>query len=122
LNEVTILGEDLSGLGWTLKSLIDANLAKPEILVQIRRVKGSLVVCETGANVAVTIFFNNGNIQIQDQAIQSPSARLSANFDGLAEVAGGNIGPVMALLTGKIKAGGNLFKLLKMSKAIISRE
>jgi putative sterol carrier protein len=32
------------------------------------------------------------------------------------------VGPIKAVLTGKIKAGGNLLKLLKMAKAVIVKE
>ena len=120
--EVKVKGEDLSGLGWALKSLIDANVSKADLWQSLRKIRGTLVVRETGADVAVTIFFEGDDIFIQDGAIDRPNAYLSAGFDQISEVAGGRIGPIRALLTGKIKAGGNLLKLLKMAKAIVSTE
>lgn len=120
--EVIVKEEDLSGLGWTLKSLIDDNIAKPEVWEKVKKIKGSLVVKETGADVIVTLFFERGEISIVNGASQKPSARLAAGFDELAAIASGQIGPIKALLTGKIKAGGNLIKLLKMAKAIINKE
>lgn len=120
--EVSVIGEDLSGLGWTLKSLIDANITDPVVWNKVKKIRGTLVIRETGAGVAVTIFFEEGDIKIQDGAITNPSARLAAGFDELSEIVGGQIGPVNALITGKIKAGGNLLRLLKMARAIISKE
>jgi SCP-2 sterol transfer family len=120
--EVKVKGEDLSGLGWTLKSLMDANISKADLWQKVRKIHGTLVVRETGADVAATISFEGDDIFIQDGAIDRPSAYLAAGFDELSEVASGQIGPIRALVTGKIKARGNLLKLLRMAKAIISTD
>ncbi len=122
MGEVKVKGEDLSGLGWTIKSLIDRNMENPKIWNSIKKIKGSLVVRETGADIVVTVFFDRGEIKIQDGAVKKPSAWLAAGFDKLAELTSGQIGPIRALLFRKIKAGGNLLKLLKMAKAVIDRE
>jgi putative sterol carrier protein len=120
--EVKVRGEDISGLGWTIKSLLDGNLEKPERWRKIKKIKGILVVRETGADVANTIFFDKGEIEIQDGAIAKPTAYVEAGFDELSELISGQVGPVKALITGKIKASGNLLKLLAMAKAMITRE
>lgn len=120
--EVKVRGEDLNGLGWTIKSLIDGNSEKPEIWVKIKKIKGTLVVKETGADVFSTVFFNEGEIEIEDGAIEKPTASVAAGFDELSELTSGQVGPIKALLTGKIKAGGNLLKLLSMAKAVIVKE
>jgi putative sterol carrier protein len=120
--EVKIRGEDVSGLGWTMKSLIDENLRKPEIWSRVKKLKGTLVVCETDSKVTNTVFFNKGEIEIEDGAISRPTARVSACFDALTELTSGQVGPIKAVLTGRIKAGGNLLKLLKMAKALIHNE
>lgn len=122
MGEVKVKGEDLNGLGWTIKSLIDGNMEKPKVWDRVKKIRGSLVVRETGAGVAATVFFDKGEIEIQDGALKRPSAHLAAGFDELAEITSGQVGPIRALLTGKIKAGGNLLKLLKMAKAVIDRE
>ena len=122
MDKVKVKGEDLNGLGWTLKSLIDGNLEKPKVWESVKKIRGSLVVRETGADVAVTVFFDKGEIEIEDGAIKKPSAHMAAGFDELAELTSGQVGPIRALLTGKMKAGGNLLKLLKMAKAVIDRE
>lgn len=122
MEEVTVIGEDLNGLGWTLKSLMDQNLEKPGIYEKVRKIKGSLVVRETGADVAVTVLFLQGRFQIKNEAMDRPSAYLAAGFEQLSELTSGQIHPIRALLTGRIKARGNLIKLLKMARAVISRE
>ena len=65
------------------------------------------------------MIFDKGALSIRDGAVEKPSAYLAGTFDELSEVTAGETGPVKALLTGKIKARGNLLKLLKMAKAII---
>jgi putative sterol carrier protein len=122
MEEVTVIGDDLNGLGWTIKSLMDQNLEKPEIYEKVRQIKGSLVVRETGADVTVTVWFHQGRFQIKNGAMDRPSAYLAAGFEQLAELTSGQIHPIKALLTGKIQARGNLIKLLKMARAVISRE
>jgi len=120
--EVKIRGEDLNGLGWTIKSLIEGNMEQPEIWAKIKKLKGTLVVKETGAGVFSTVFFNKGDIEIEDGSIQRPTARVAAGFDELSELTSGQVGPIRAVLTGKIRAGGNLLKLLKMARAVIVKE
>jgi putative sterol carrier protein len=122
MEEVTVIGEDLNGLGWTIKSLMDQNLEKPGIYEKVRRIKGSLVVRETGADVAVTVLFLRGRFEIKNEAIGRPSAYLVASFEQLSELTSGQVHPIKALLTGKIKARGNLIKLLKMARAVIIRD
>ncbi len=79
------------------------------------------MVREAGTGIAVSLFFNKGDIQIQNEAINKPSAYLEAGFEELSELSSGQVGPIMALIRGKIRAGGNLWKLLKMSKTLIGR-
>ena len=120
--EVEIKGEDLNGLGWTLKSLIDDRLSQPGVASQAAKLKGSLVVTETGAGVSSTVFFDKGPVAIADDAVDKPTARLSGEFEPLSEVISGQIHPVWAVLKGRIRAGGNLLKLLAMAKVIINKE
>lgn len=120
--EIEIVGEDLNGLGWVVKSLMEQNLEKPDISRRVSRISGRLVVTETGAGVSVTVFFDRGRYRIQDGEVGRPSARLSSDFEGLSDLTSGRIGPIRALLTGRIKASGNLIKLLKMSRAVIVQE
>ena len=122
VREVVIEGDDLNGLGWTVKSLMDGNLEHQDVFDRLKKISGSLVVRETGADVAVTLFFDHGRFRIRDGAVSRPSAYLASDFENLSDLTSGRVGPIKALLTGRIKAGGNLFKLLRMSKAVIIAE
>ena len=73
--EVKVRGEDLSGLGWTIKSLMDGNLERPDVLAKVAKIKGTLVVRETAADVANTIFFNKGETERRATSLQ-PSPRV----------------------------------------------
>ena len=119
MTELKVLQEDLNGLGWTIKSLMDENLKRPEVYESIKKIKGILVVTEADADVTVSLIFDRGDLSICNGAKARPSARLSGSFLNLSEVISGEVGPIRALLTGKIKARGNLLKLLKMAKALI---
>ena len=120
--EVKVLQEDLNGLGWTIKSLLDQNLEHEKVRRATEKIKGSLVVTESDAEVTVTLFFEHGELSIKNGSTLKPSAGLSGGFDELSEVISGQVGPIKALLTGRIKARGNLLKLLKMARAIITRD
>ena len=122
MSEVKVLEDDLNGLGWTLKSLLDQNLERPDVLAAVKGIEGSLMVTEKDSDVSVTLYFHKGELAIRNGAVDRPSAALSGGFDELSEIISGQIGPVRALLTGRIKARGNLIKLLRMAKAIISRD
>jgi len=118
---VGVKGEDLNGIARTIKSLMEANFKDPSVCRSIGKVKGSLVVTEPATGVSATIFFNKGEVDIQNGTIARPSAFLEAGFEELAEVSSGQVGPFKALLTGKVKARGNYIKLLQMSKAVICK-
>jgi putative sterol carrier protein len=122
MSEVEIRGENLNGLGWTLKSLLDDKLDDPGIKSALARLSGTLVVTETGAGVSSTLFFQGDSLEIADGGVDKPTAWLSGEFDQLSELISGQVGPVRALITRRIKAGGNLLKLLAMAKVIISKE
>ena len=114
--------EELSGLAWILKQVMDETIEDPKTWNAIKKLKGTLVVRETDSQVAVSIIFNNGEVHIQNGAMDKPTAFVEGGFEELSEISIGQVGPIWALLSRKIKAGGNLFKLLKMSKVIISRK
>ncbi|MDQ7783072.1 MAG: SCP2 sterol-binding domain-containing protein [Desulfomonilaceae bacterium] len=120
--EVQVLDEDLNGLGWTIKSLVDENLEHPEVQRSIKKISGSLVVTEKDSDVTVTLLFRQGELAVRNGAVEKPSATLAGGFEQLSEVISGQIGPVRAVLTGRIKARGNLIKLLAMARALISKD
>ena len=118
--EVSVGNEELSGLGSILKQVMDETLKDPKIWKAIKKLKGTLVVRERDSKVAACIIFNNGNVQIQNEAIGKPTAYVEGGFEELSEISSGKVGPIWALFSRKIKAGGNLLKLLKMAKVIIN--
>jgi len=122
MTEVGVIGDELNGLGMVIKQVLDENLAEPRVRKSTTNLSGTLVVREKGTGISVSLFFNRGEIQIQNEAIDTPSTYLIAGFDELSELSSGQMGPIKALITGKIKAGGNLWKLLKMSKILIRNE
>jgi putative sterol carrier protein len=115
-------GEELNGLGLTLKQIVDSTLRDEEVRKSVKNLNGTLVVREKDAGIEVTIFFHKGNVRIQNDAVDHPSAYVEGGFIELADISSGQVSPLKAFITGKIKAGGNLLKLLKMSKVIISRQ
>jgi len=121
MREVKRKGEELNGLGLTLKQIMDETIQDQKVWKSIKKLEGSLVVREEATDVAVTIFFSKGDVEIQNSAIDKPSAYVKAGFEELADISSGQVHPVMALITRKIRAGGNLLKLLKMTKTLISR-
>ena len=113
--------EELNGLGLTLKQIVDSTMDDEDVRKSVKNLNGTLVVREKDAGVAITIFFDTGTVRIQNDAVEHPSAFVEGGFIELADISSGHISPLKAFLTGKIKARGNLFKLLKMAKVIISR-
>lgn len=120
--EVAVLDQELNGLGWTIKSLMDQNLDREEVRKIAAKLRGSLVVTEKDSGVSVTLLYGQQGVSIQNGSQPRPTATLRGDFEGLSQVISGQAGPIKAVLTGKIRAGGNLFKLLTMAKTLISRE
>ena len=121
MSRIEIIGEELNGLGMTLKQIIEANLKVPATKKKVDRLNGSLVVRERQSGISSTIVFDKGNVGIQNDALDRSTAFVEAGFLELADISSGRLGPVRALLSGRIRAKGNLIKLLKMSRALISR-
>jgi putative sterol carrier protein len=112
-------GEELNGLGRMLKETIDMNLRDPKIYKRVEKLKASVVIRESTSGVAVTLNFRQGEIEMQNDAIDKPSAYQEAGFENMAYISSGQISPTMALLTGKVKAKGNLLVLMKISPLMV---
>jgi putative sterol carrier protein len=118
--QVEARGEELNGIGRMIKSLMEGNLGNREMSTRAASLKGSLVMKDPGTGVAATVFFNNGEISIQNGAVARPSAFVEAGFDTLGEISSGRLAPMIkALMSKKVKARGNLLKLLKMARVIL---
>jgi len=112
-------GEELNGLGKMLKETIDKNLQDPKKFKSIQKLKGSVVIKESTSGVAVTLHFREGEIEIQNDAIEKPKAYQEAGFETMAYISSGQMNPTVALLTGKVKARGNLLMLMKLAPIMV---
>jgi putative sterol carrier protein len=112
-------GEELNGLGAMLKEIMDTNLKDPKKYKSIEKVKGSVVIKESTSGVAVTLHLDQGKLELQNDAIANPTAYMEAGFENLAHISSGQLSPVVAMLIGKLKSGGNPLLLLKISKIMV---
>jgi len=112
-------GEELNGLGRMLKETIDTNLQDSKKYKRIEKLKASVVIKESTSGVAVTLHFRQGEIEIQNDAIDRPNAYQEAGFENMAYISSGQISPTMALLTRKVKARGNLLVLMKIAPIMV---
>jgi len=112
-------GEELNGLGVMLKEIMDANLKDPRKYKSVEKVKGSMVIRESTSGVAVTLYLDQGRLELQNDAIARPMAYMEAGFENLAHISSGQLNPIVAILTGKLKSRGNPLLLLKVSKIMV---
>ena len=112
-------GEELNGLGTMLKEIMDTNLKDPKKYKSVEKLKGSVVIKESTSGVAVTLHLNQGNLELHNDAIAKPTAYMEAGFENLAYISSGQLSPIVAMLTGKLKSGGNPLLLLKISNITV---
>lgn len=112
-------GEELNGLGTMLKEIMDTNLRDPKKFKSIEKVKGSVVIKESTSGVAVTLHLDQGKLELQNDAIAKPMACMEAGFENLAHISSGQLNPIVAMLTRRLKSGGNPLLLLKVSKIMV---
>jgi putative sterol carrier protein len=110
-------GEELNGLGAMLNEVMDTNLREPKKSKSVERVK--VVIKESTSGVAVTLHLDQGKLELQNDAIAKPTAYMEAGFENLAHISSGQLNPILAILTGKLKSGGNPLLLLKISKILV---
>src|SRR4030042_1642042 len=112
-------GEELNGLGVMLKEIMDENLKDPKKYRSVEGLNASVVIREASSGVAITLHFRHGDIEMQNDAIDKPTAYMEAGFENLAYISSGQLSPIKAILTGKLKARGNLLTLLKISNITV---
>jgi len=112
-------GEELNGLGVMLKEIMDTNLKDPKKHKSVEKVKGTVVIKESTSGVAVTLHLDQGKLELQNDAMTKPTAYMEAGFENLAHISSGRLSPIVAILTGKLKSGGNPLLLLKISKILV---
>lgn len=112
-------GEELNGLGVMLKEIMDTNLKNPKKSKSVEKVKGTVVIKESTSGVAVTLHLDRGKLELQNDAMAKPTAYMEAGFENLAHISSGQLSPIVAMLTGKLKSRGNPLLLLKTSKIMV---
>ena len=112
-------GEELNGLGVILKEIMDTNLKDPKKYKSVGKVNGSVVIKESTSGVTVTLHLDQGKLELQNDAIARPTAYMEAGFENLAHISSGQLSPIVAMLTGKMKSKGNPLLLLKVSKIMV---
>ena len=112
-------GEELNGLGLMLKDMMDTNLKDPAKYKRVEKVKASVVIKESTSGVAVTLCLDQGKLELQNDAIAKPTAYMEAGFENLAHISSGQLNPIVAILTRRLKSRGNLLVLLKISKIMV---
>jgi putative sterol carrier protein len=113
--------QELNGLGAMLKEIMDTNLEDPKRYKSFEKVKGSVVIKESTSGVAVTLHLDRGKLELQNDAVANPTAYMEAGFENLAHISSGQLSPIVAILTGKMKSRGNPLLLLKVSKIMVLR-
>jgi len=111
--------EELNGLGTMLREIMDTNLKDPKKYKSVENVRGSVVIKESTSGVSVTLHLDRGKLELQNDAVANPTAYMEAGFENLAHISSGQLGPILAILTGKMKSRGNPLLLLKVSKIMI---
>jgi len=112
-------GEELNGLGMMLKEIMDTNLKDQKKYKSVEKLKGSVVIREATSCVAITLHLRQGEIEIQNGDIDKPTAYMEAGFENLAYISSGQISPMKAILTGKLRTKGNPLTLLKLSNITV---
>jgi putative sterol carrier protein len=112
-------GEELNGLGVMLKEIMDTNLKDTNKYKSIEKVKGSVVIKESTSGVAVTLYLDQGKLELQNDAVTKSTAYMEAGFENLAHISSGQLNPIVAILTGRLKSRGNPLLLLKISKIMV---
>lgn len=112
-------GEELNGLGMMFKEVLEKNLSDGRKYDSVRKLNASVVIREATSGVAVTLIFRSGDIQMQNDAVDRPTASMEAGFETLAYIGSGQLSPVRAVLTGRLKMRGNPITLLKISRITV---
>lgn len=104
-------------LGLMLGSLVERNARREDLARLLSALNGSVMV--QAGEMHVTLAFDQGTLTITRRIPDRPSAMVSGSMDSLLGLALGR-GLVGAYLSGRLKAKGNLFFLLKMRPLLVA--
>jgi hypothetical protein len=105
----------MSLLGLILGSLLERNLAQPEVQRGARALAGDVVV--QAGKMTVSLRFDGGDITVVRGAVEQPRAQVVGSLEALMNLAlgGGMVGP---WLSGRLKTRGSLITLLRMRRLL----
>ncbi|MCK5182598.1 MAG: SCP2 sterol-binding domain-containing protein [Dehalococcoidia bacterium] len=69
--------------------------------------------------VSVTLNFREGEIEIQNDAVDKPTSYREADLENLAYINSGQLSPIKAMFTGELKSRGNPLTPLKISRITV---
>jgi SCP-2 sterol transfer family protein len=106
---------EMNLVGYLLRSLIDRNLQTEKGARVLAKMKGTVLV--GASDMRITLDFSGEDLVIAVGEQGKADARVCGNMDALLGVALGHgmVGPV---LSGKLKVGGKVWRLLKMLKLL----
>ncbi len=102
-------------IGFFLHDLLKNNLKKGSCEEIARRMNGAFLF--EASRMQITLVFRKESIEIHPGKVAKINSRITGEMNDLLDVALGE-SYLPLLFTGKIKIGGNIFKLLKLLKVL----
>jgi putative sterol carrier protein len=101
----------LNVAGLIIKELIETNLANPSKLDRVKSMDTLLGIRASG--MCLSIRFKGGEVSIENGFPVKPNVTISADIGDFVSLGAGSLNP-LPILTGRIKLGGNVFKLIPL--------
>ena len=101
---------EMNLLGYIMRSLIERNLQTERGARAFARMKGSIMV--GASRMRITMEFTDGDL-VMEVGARKADVSVRGSMDSLLGVALGH-GMVWPLLSGKLKVGGKVWRLLRM--------
>ncbi|MFQ5822607.1 MAG: SCP2 sterol-binding domain-containing protein [bacterium] len=105
--------ERMNLIGYFLRDILQTNLSSEESQKAARKLKGTFLI--SASSMDVTLSFNGESIVIYRGSFGKINSRVKGDLNALLDIVLGT-NYLIFLFRGKIKVGGNLFKLLKVMK------
>ncbi|MFQ5769331.1 MAG: SCP2 sterol-binding domain-containing protein [bacterium] len=114
--EIKFLQPDRMNLiGYFLRDILRTNLSSEKVQKFAQNMKGAILF--DASDMKATLIFQGDIIKIHQGTYHKINARIKGDLNALLDVALGS-NYLTFLLKGKIKVGGNIFKLLKVMRLL----
>ncbi len=112
---MSIINEPSDVLGLALKNLLSTVLKEEKFQKRVKKLKRRVVVLELKDIYAITLTFNNGEIQIEYGEKPKYHLKIIITLDAFVGIAEGKVGLISAFLKGdaKVKKIYRVFTILK---------